>query len=201
LASIDSKKRAAIDIENFDLKASPVEKNWSPFLFEGKDGQEKLYFEYMLANPRTIYDTEKSLLIEAIDEPELPWDLKWGKPLGGTPARLVDGQYLSFFHSKFKDKYGIVWYVFGAYTFEAQPPFRITAMSARPITYEGIYDSEYLNTAEPCKCVIFPGSFAISDEGGSTRLHLACGENDSSIKVITFDKDELLQTLVPIDLD
>ena len=87
----------------------------------------------------------------------------------------------------------------GAYTFEPNPPFRITRVSPYPILFDGIYDSEYKNTAEPCKCIIFPCGYAIKEKNRQVLLQLACGENDSAVKVITFDKDGLLESLVSVN--
>ncbi len=65
---------------------------------------------------------------------------EWGPIRGGTQAFLVDGEYLSFFHSSKdmrsahspKDK--ISHYFMGAYTFNPNPPFNITRISPEPIT-------------------------------------------------------------------
>jgi predicted GH43/DUF377 family glycosyl hydrolase len=88
----------------------------------------------------------------------------------------------------------------GAYTFEAKPPFRITAVSTAPILFDGIYDTPALNTASPDKYVIFPCGFAIEKKEGKTLIHLGCGENDSAIKIVTMDKDELVKSLHKVQL-
>ena len=83
----------------------------------------------------------------------------------------------------------------GAYTFENHPPFRVTSMSPYPILFSDIYDSVPLNTAEARKRVIFPASFVIEKKDGKEWIHLSCGENDASIKIITLDKEILLKGL------
>lgn len=206
-ASLDIQNKAVRTVIPMDLKLKPIEKNWAPFVFQDKNKQIKLCFEYEVSHPRQIIsmdNLDNPSYVEITQQKELldniPWNKKWGKPLGGAPARLVDGEYLGFFHSKFLDKNGIWWYVMGAYTFEPHPPFKITRVSAQPILFDGIYDSECHNTAEPNKCVIFPGSFAVKAKNdGQILITLACGENDSAIKVITFDKEALLESLVKIN--
>ncbi len=205
ISKIDFESRKAYDICPLDLKLNSTEKNWAPFIYQSADKKDTICFEYRVFHPRSILQINNSFDPENVEIHQqsasmasIPWNKKWGKPLGGTPARLIDGEYLAFFHSKFTDKTGIYWYVFGAYTFESSPPFRIKAVSPHPILFKGIYDSEYLNTAEPAKCVIFPGGFAIKEANGREQILLTCGENDSSIKLITFDKDELLQSLVSV---
>lgn len=205
LAHLDLATKKVKTVVPLDLRLNHIEKNWAPFAYQGLNQNTMLCFEYQVSHPRQILsmdNLENPDYVQITQQKDivdhLLWTKKWGKPLGGTPARLVDGEYLSFFHSKFRDRSGVYWYVMGAYTFEPTPPFRITRISPNPILFEGIYDSEYRNTAEPCKCIIFPCGYAIKQRNGHTILYLACGENDSAIKVVAFDKDALLETLTPV---
>jgi hypothetical protein len=88
----------------------------------------------------------------------------------------------------------------GAYTFESSSPFRITACSANPIQFKDIYDTEAVNTASSDKLVIFPSGAVLAKEEDREVLHVACGENDCAIKMVTFDKEKLLKSLQPIPL-
>ncbi len=181
-----------------------IEKNWAPFVYTEADGSSRFCFEYQICCPRRILklqepDNPSILDISSFEfgKDDFPWDSDlWGTPLGGTPARLVDGEYLAFFHSKFIDENWFVWYIAGAYTFEAHPPFRVTAMSPEPIFFEEMYAAPLLNTAESNKQVLFPAGFAIEKRGKKSLIHLSCGENDSAIKIVTIDKDELMKTLI-----
>lgn len=209
IAQVDLNNSAASNIEKIDLHLSKVEKNWAPFTYTAEDGTETIHFEYQVLQPRQILKYTSSDSPEWVESPPSKdlnkwcekWAKKWGSPLGGTSARLIDGEYLSFFHSKFKAKDGVWWYVMGAYTFEAKPPFRVTGVSTVPILFDGIYDTPALNTASPDKYVIFPCGFAVENKEGKTLIHLGCGENDSSIKIVTFDKDALVKGLQKIDYD
>ncbi len=203
IARVNLDEHETTDIQKIDLHLSKVEKNWAPFIYTNEDGSENVLFEYQVLEPRQILKVtaaETPEWIEPKPTQELDlwcekWSEKWGTPLGGTGARLVDGEYLSFFHSKFKAQDGTWWYVMGAYTFEAKPPFRITGVSTNPILFDGIYETPALNTASPDKYVIFPCGFAIEKKDGKTLLHLSCGENDSAIKIVTIDKDALEKSL------
>ncbi|MBS0628651.1 MAG: hypothetical protein JSS30_00320 [Verrucomicrobia bacterium] len=203
IAHVDLDKHQAQNIQKIDLHLSKVEKNWAPFVYKSEDGSENILFEYQVMEPRQILkytSNECPEWFEPKPTQELEqwcenWSEKWGTPLGGTGARLIDGEYLSFFHSKFKAQDGTWWYVMGAYTFESKAPFRITRVSTTPLFFDGIYETPALNTASPDKYVIFPCGFAIANKGEKTVLHLSCGENDSAIKIVSLDKDALVKSL------
>ena len=195
-AGLDVENGKATDIKILDPSWKRIEKNWVPFVHN-----DELHFEYTISQPRTILkltETPLEKLQETFPQRELKWERTWGPLRGGTPARLIDGEYLAFFHSSFQSKLGQWWYVLGAYTFESKPPFKITKISPYPILFKGIYDTALLNTAQPGKFVIFPGGYAVERREGNTLLHLACGENDSNIKIITLNKDLLLKSLEPV---
>ncbi len=86
----------------------------------------------------------------------------------------------------------------GAYTFEAEPPYAITSITPYPILFKGIYSSEYLNTADVNKYCIFPAGLAIEKTSSKTLLHVSCGENDSHIKIVTFDYEKLKKSMTPV---
>lgn len=196
IAHLDDQTYQPVSIATMNPRLSAVEKNWPPFVYDNT-----VHFEYLLFTPRRILrledpeNADELHFCKSLPMVHLDWERKWGTPLGGSSARLVDGQYLAFFHSKFQDECGKYWYVLGAYTFEAKPPFRVTAISKEPILFRGIYRTESLNTSDPQKYVIFPGGYAIKSDGDRTVLHLACGENDSVVKILTIDKEALLAGL------
>lgn len=202
LAKIDLPANRVDYITDLEYGSSIVEKNWVPFTSKNNLGQENIHF---------IHDLTKNTLLKletpqtnhfaeiAAPNPTFPWAKQWGTPRGGSTARLVDGEYLAFFHSSFFDKELKKWYVMGAYTFEANAPFRVTSISKNPILFSGIYDTPHHNTALLNLRCIFPGSFAIDKTGSTELIHLSCGENDCATKVITFDKNKLLQSMERID--
>ncbi len=191
-------------ITNLDQHINLVEKNWVPFERWEKNTPH-LSFVYAVL-PHKILDVphpEKNEVSHLISKDnaalsKLTWNRQWGKIGGGTTARLVDGEYISFFHSSFREADGLIWYVMGAYTFEAAPPYRITSMSPCPIVFPGIYGSEFLNTADPSKRILYPAGVALETKEGKTLLHVSCGENDSAIKIVTIDYQTLRKSMVPL---
>jgi predicted GH43/DUF377 family glycosyl hydrolase len=207
LAELKSNNIDVNFITDLDLHLNSIEKNWMPFEFFATKASNKLYFVYQM-NPHKILNIEnpKCNKIENILYPDNPtliskiWPEKWGVPRGGTPAQLVNGEYLSFFHSSFKSNLSNkTWYVMGAYTFEAKPPFRITKISRHPILFKNIYDIKHRNmTSKNLRC-IFPAGYVVDKLDGKQVLHVSCGINDSGTKIITIDKDNLIKSMKKIE--
>jgi predicted GH43/DUF377 family glycosyl hydrolase len=195
------------NITKFDPKLQQLEKNWVPFVYADQYGKQDVYFEYTVVPLKLLkvsgdHAAPLQHLPSSYDRNlvSVMWPNLWGAVRGGTPAQLVGDQYLAFFHSSFRDAHGLLWYTMGAYTFESHPPFRITGISNYPLLFEGIYATAPMNTADPLKRVIFPAGFVVAEQEGREVIHLSCGENDSSVKVITLDKEKLLQSLKRIKL-
>ncbi len=192
-------------ITELDLQAKPVEKNWVPFEWVDESSERNYYFEYYL-HPRKILKLANAHLneapqlnfLEALPAQKLSWRHVWGRIRGGTNVLKVGDQFLGFFHSNFRTKDQSLWYVMGAYTLESTPPFRLTAISPYPILFEGIYgESSEAKAALHC---IYPCGYVIEEREGKEWIQLSCGENDSSIKVVTLDKEALLKSLTQLPL-
>ena len=190
--------------KNWELlyKKGPREKNWTPFSYRNEEGTSDLYFVYEY-NPFKVIRL-KSPLTGAIEHPFAPthsplldvWEKKWGKVRGGTPPLLLEtGDYLTFFHSCFREN-SCLWYVIGAITFEGKPPFAIKSISQFPILYEGMYSTPILMGRNKALRALFPGGFAQETLlNGKEVFHVICGENDTVIKVITLDKELLFNAM------
>lgn len=171
------------------------EKNWSPFEYNGE-----LHFIYKIT-PHVIMKlsdaAQKEIqLIHNEETFHVPKFWRWGEPRGGTPAILVDGEYLTFFHSSFRAKDKLI-YVMGAYTFESKPPFNIKKFSRFPIIFKNCYSAPLKNTADQNKRVIFPtGLIRMND-----KLYLFCGENDCAIRVLEIDTQSLQAIMADINLE
>lgn len=166
------------------------QKNWVPFEWNGV-----LLLSYSL-NPHDIlypnFDTGKCLSIYKTQS-FINWH--FGGLRGGTPAILVNGEYLAFFHSSIymsspvSEDMPRFHYFMGAYTFSSEPPFNITKMTALPIVGNGFYT--YSGSE---KRVIFPGGYAVAEP----YLHVAYGKDDCEIWIATIDKKLLQQILEPV---
>ena len=178
-----------------------VEKNWVFF-----ENDSALYCIYSY-NPYKILKVDQAFdgtMTEVVsdDEINLDWESKWGNISGGTPAILVDGEYLSFFHSFFL-RNGVRFYALGAYTFESTFPFRRKKISAYPIIWEKMYSIPKTPQTPICNLlwsVVFPGGFVEQIENGRKVITLVYGENDTGMGVLTLDKECLLKSLVPINI-
>jgi predicted GH43/DUF377 family glycosyl hydrolase len=166
------------------------QKNWVPFLSHEAffliysiDPHNIIYPNLARGNCWSVYETES----------ELNW--KWGHLRGGTPALLVDGEYLSFFHSSIKTESDVsqnfeLWHYFmGAYTFSPEPPFQITKITPSPLAGEGFYTSSNYE-----KRVIFPGGYAVVN----SRIYVTYGKDDQEMWVATLNKAALMKFLKPI---
>ena len=139
-----------------------------------------------------------------LPEPQVPpfWK-EWQSLHGGCPAKLVNTgktwKYLSFFHTRrrfpppLSTEFSFTSYAFGAYIFEAHPPFSITHISSEPIVADTFYSGKrsYIYGIE---YVIFPGSFFI--ENGTVVL--SYGRNDMEAWIMRMDLHGLLSSLVSV---
>lgn len=158
------------------------EKNWVPF-----DYNHKLYLSYSI-NPHVILSPspEGICSIHYKTSPQISTD--FGIIRGGTPAVLVDGEYLAFFHSVLNGVYSMA-----AYTFEASPPFHLTRISPHVFVHPDFYSSPKSNPISNNN-VVFPAGIVVEDD----RILVSYGENDVAIKVLEIDKKLLFESLQPV---
>lgn len=162
------------------------EKNWVPFEWNGK-----LLLSYY-PSPHEIMEADLSSgLCQHLctTTPRIAWN--WGTIRGGTPATLVNGEYLTFFHSSLRMKSKASGttkphYFMGAYTFSSQPPFAITRISALPITAKGMY-----TRTDYAALVIFPCGYFVQGE----NVYVSYGRNDREVWVAEISLQKLLSSL------
>lgn len=192
LFSIQNSFQISIPLKLFySAKNSQLwEKNWVPFTLD-----QNLFFSYSILPHEVLQPNFFDGECFASFQTETPHLWKYGTVRGGTPALLIDGEYLSFFHSSVVIPPSRYWdtscwfYFMGAYTFSPTPPFTITKMTQIPIFKEGFYDPDSYG-----KKVIFPGGFV--DAG--PVIYLAYGKDDCEIWIATLDKKALYQALRPL---
>ncbi len=206
VANLDKDTYQANYTTALEMNLQYIEKNWSPFEYIDDDQKARFFIEYRI-HPRKLFELPnpqvndlKNITLSRYDSfVSLPWPMKWGEIRGGTPARKVGDEYLAFFHSCFTDEKGLVWFNMGAYTFEGRPPFRLTGISAHPILFNGIYNTPLTHTAPYEKRVIYPSGFVVEKQDERELVHVACGENDCAIKIITMDLNKLKESLIRIE--
>ncbi|HRW58230.1 MAG TPA: hypothetical protein P5048_01270 [Chlamydiales bacterium] len=177
---------------SFDLHLRPVEKNWVPFVAKNERSEKEIQLAYSLVPHKilSVTDPKSSDLTQLFfkNNPSYRrffWD--WGVVRGGTPAIMVDGEYLSFFHSSFGKKRR--WYVMGAYTFEAKPPYRVTRVSKHPIFYKEIKNQR----------IVFPSGFVQDRIDGEEVFHISYGEMDCRSKLVTIKKKDIFDAMKSLD--
>lgn len=181
-----------------DVSLSVREKNWTPFVYD-----DELYLAYKLVPHIVLKPILGTSLAHHAHQsyPQIDW--KWGELRGGTPALLVNGQYLSFFHSSIDietvHSHGkkLSHYFMGAYTFSPSPPFYITSLSPSPIIGKGFYHGkEYPPYWKPVKA-IFPCGFVFDQN----FIWIAYGRDDHEVWIVKLDKNKLLKSLIPVYSD
>lgn len=172
-------------------RQGPWQKNWSPFIWN-----ETLLFSYTISSHEVVIPDMLTGFCEQCYETKKSFHWPLGELRGGTPAHLVDGEYLAFFHS------GVymsstasgnqpMWhYYMGAYAFSAQPPFEMTKISQSPLDSPGFYTySSY------SKRVIYPTGLV--REGN--HLYVSYGKDDCEMWIATIDLAELKKSMVKVD--
>ena len=165
---------------------SHQEKNWQ---FFDTGGVLSVIYE---ADPHTIIelasDGETVSRVSIGERGLVRWP--WGTIRGGTPpVRVAGGNWLTVFHSATPYPVAPFWrrYYAGAYTFEPEPPYRITAISQRPILTGSeadghAHDPRNIDSWKPF--VVFPsGTIRLKDD----RWAVSYGVNDYMTVVVEHD--------------
>jgi predicted GH43/DUF377 family glycosyl hydrolase len=155
------------------------EKNWVPF-----DYNHRLLLSYSIS-PHVVLSPSPEGVCSIIHKTSPSISEDFGIIRGGTPALLVDGEYLAFFHSVLNGVYSMA-----AYTFEASPPFHLTRISPKVITHPDFYSTPKSNQISNFD-VVFPAGLIVEGD----RILISYGENDVAIKVIELDKKLLFESL------
>jgi predicted GH43/DUF377 family glycosyl hydrolase len=170
------------------------EKNWVPFDCEGQ-----LELAYSI-EPHLIFlpHLDGSGICETVAKTATTNSWSYGHIRGGTPAFLLDGEYLGFFHSsiraatKHSDGKEMMHYFMGAYTFQKESPHKLTAISPRPIVGEGFYSGpQFKGYWKPVRAV-FPGGYVFDDN----NIWVAYGKDDADVWVAKLDRRALMDSLV-----
>lgn len=185
-----------VRLSYFDgASASRREKNWVPFDYLGN-----LLLAYSLLPHRIFYPIAETQYCEnvGLSTGNISWP--WGELRGGTPGILVDDEYVAFFHSQMdmrslhSNGSKTAHYFMGAYTFSSEPPFPITKISSEPIIAKGFYSgSTYIPFWKPVN-VVFP--CGVLAQG--PYLYVTYGRQDHEIWIAKFDKNRLLESLIPV---
>jgi len=164
----------------------PIEKNHVPLTVG-----DALYFIYESEPKQVVFQLDQSKIIEtfASDPPSWPY----GSIRGGTPAIQYQGKLLRFFHSGLDNEFD-GWrrrYFMGAMLMDPVSPFKVEAISKKPVVYGSELDQ--IPVSERSKChqykprVVFPGGCVEHD----SKLWVSVGINDSACSVLKLSHDQL----------
>ena len=162
--------------------AKPIEKNWTPFVFNGK-----IYVIYS-EQPRVVLEVDVDTgNCQEVSRLAPHWNWNFGEIRGGTIAYPVNETFLTFFHSSFFTETSIrKAYVMGAYTFDKDPPFLVRTITPAPLGDLTYYEDNSSN-------VVFPGGMVVEDH----FIFVAWGKGDKQIMITTFDREKLLASMDP----
>lgn len=181
-------------LERYDGENPSIrEKNWVPFVHNGD-----LLLAYSITPHRIFRPSLDFCDTLFLTHNPISWD--WGELRGGTQAHLVDGQYLSFFHSAKKlesthsDGKTTMHYFIGAYTFSPFPPFTLTQISPHPIVGRNFYRGHSYKPYWGPVNVVFPCGYVWDND----HIWLSFGRQDRECWIAKIDKRGLLRSFMPI---
>lgn len=172
------------------------EKNWVPFIY-----RESLFLSYSIQPHKIFFPVLGTNICKTIAQSQGDIHWQWGDIFGGTPAQLINGEYLAFFHSSCvmstvhsSDK-PIPHYFIGAYTFQQKPPFALTQISPEPIVGPKFYSGPSYKTWKPLR-VVYPCGYVYDDQ----YIWITYGRQDHEVWVVQLDKQGLLDSLIPVTM-
>lgn len=177
------------------MQRRKIEKNWQ-FFAPGNNPTEVLIV-YSI-NPHVILQavnllTEENgpvLCVPRYVSRKLGWYF-YPEMRGGTPPLLVDDKYWSFFHYIKKGLNRKKTYFAGWYCFDAQPPFKATERSVKPIICANNPPLlPQLN--KTVTAVVYPAG-AVFD-GRFRKWYISYGLNDEAMRIVVLKHDFLART-------
>jgi len=191
---VEERKRLEITYERQPILVSSKnsQKNWSPFRYRN----QTLLIQSI--NPFTVsmmseYGGTGSLNAMRFSKSSPFQHNRYGDLRGGTNVVLVGDRYLSFYHIRTTIPHNkLVSYLFGAYTFTSEPPFRVLSVSPMPIIprelYTGPWGQRFIDYC------VFPMSIFVDGK----FIHLSFGYQDRSGMMAKIVLEDLLNSLVPV---
>lgn len=185
-------------ISDFEgLKSWRSEKNWVPFDYQGQFNLAYSLLPHKIMTP--VFGEGRCDTVSS-SSGDIRWN--WGQLRGGSSALLVDGNYLSFFHSSCempsvhsKGKMARHYFM-GAYVFSSTPPFEIKKISSEPIFSQNFYNGKPYKMWRPLQ-VVFPMGFFFNDQ----FIWVAYGRQDHEVWIVKLDKQGLYDSLTTVNSD
>lgn len=178
------------------IDAHQQQKNWSPFIYQN----ETLLIQSI--NPLIVvrlenYRAKSGDDIQAVlvsltffEDPFREVDYR-----GGSNAILIGDRYLSFYHARTIIPHNfMISYIFGAYTFTRDPPFRVLSVSTVPITpvelFTGSWEGRFIDYC------VYPMSVFLENDD----VVMSFGYQDHIGKIAKIDLRSLLKSMTNIQI-
>lgn len=196
-----------IDFDIQRIRGIQDQKNWSPFQYN-----ESLYFTAESTPQHFVVDLNSQVISEGVNQDTSIYNIwKHGTIRGGTPAiRLNETMYLAIFHSSnipYVVGDVLKTYAMGAYLFDAKPPFRIRAITRKPMIHQSMYSGSWAYLPDSyyhIDYVVFPMGLLKSwhyynplDET-SRFVYLIYGKQDVETWVAKIEVEKLLYDMISI---
>ncbi len=148
-----------------------------------------LFCIYESEPEQLIYELKDGKVVSEHRSPSPTW--AYGPVRGGTPPIQYRGKLLRLFHSGVDNEFQ-GWrrrYFMGALLMDPEPPFKVTAMSKKPLLYGSEISDLPVSSRPPHfkPRVVFPGGCV---QHGNTLL-VAAGVNDSEVAILKFDDSRI----------
>jgi len=175
-----------------------IQKNWVPVEYE-----RRLFFIQSI-NPMHVIEllghkNGNAILNTTYMGPkaELPWKAMYGtSPRGGTPAVLVDGVYLTFFHTKVacQPPFKYSTYFMGAMTLCPKHPFHIRSTSTHPIYNTTMYEGKWLWGS--LDYAVYPSGLIVDED--KKHVWITVGYQDIDAYVLKIDIRKLFRSMTRV---
>jgi hypothetical protein len=202
-------------LQKSDESPSTRQKNWSAFLYKDKVHYVHNVFPLTITAPqdRNCTNHSSSLMPNCTEGPNKIGDtlyvdtvsvhrcsldkISWsfGELRGGTPAILVNGEYLSFFHSRHAPF--LISFFFGAYTFSSEPPFKLLKLSKVPIIREEWYNGAWYDRAYGY--IPYPMGFVVKEIQNRTTILLSLSLQEKKGIFAQIDYNDLMASMVKVN--
>ena len=177
------------------VNPTATQKNWSPFLYK-----DDVYFVQTISPMIVVrmqgYGTD-SIVAHAVSQEKKADEIVncvKGEFRGGTNAIRLNNSYLAFYHTKTNLPWDFMpSYLFGAYTFSLEPPFRLLSLSPTPIMpaelYTGPWQGRFIDY------IAYPMHLFLE---GEDTLYMSMGRQDRTGMLVQMSLKTLLATLVDV---
>jgi predicted GH43/DUF377 family glycosyl hydrolase len=180
------------EYEHYRISPSSIadrQKNWMPFICE-----DKIYF-ISDVHPHRIYEFDentKNCFLAYETNYKHGWFNRHQLRGNTNCIKINDDYFMTIFHSV--QKIGdCSYYDNGAYLFTAKPPFKIVKFGNKTIMPAEVANEKHFRKSGEIACV-----FPMSMYKESEQLVITYGDNDSAVKLLKTNLEEIFSTMIRV---